>query len=262
MVRSHRAPLNPGRVGLFIPCYIDQAYPHVGMAAVRVLDRLGVEFEYPQDQTCCGQPMFNSGCFRDAAKLARKVLKTFRDYDHIVCPSGSCTGMIRDYYDLLLEEEKDDPGFRRLVTRTYELCEFIIDVLGIETWEGRFPHKVGLHQSCHGLRGLGLGVPSELAAAGRTGKVKRLLESLGGLELVTLSRSDECCGFGGTFSVFEPAVSSFMGLDRLADHERAGAEIIASYDVSCLMHLEGLIRRRKKTLRVMHIAEILDGASA
>jgi len=262
VVLNHRAPREPGRVGLFIPCYIDQAYPHVGMAAVRVLDRLGVRFEYPPDQTCCGQPMFNSGCFRDAAKLARKVLKTFRGYDHVVCPSGSCTGMIREYYDLLLDEEKDDPGFRRLVTRTYELCEFIIDVLGIETWEGRFPHKVGLHQSCHGLRGLGLGVPSELGAAGRTGKVRKLLESLGGLDLVTLSRSDECCGFGGTFSVFEPDVSSFMGLDRLADHERAGAEIIASYDVSCLMHLEGLIRRRKKPLRVMHIAEILDGASA
>ncbi len=262
MVRSHAAPGGLGRVGLFIPCYIDQAYPRVGMAAVRVLDRLGVEFEYPADQTCCGQPMFNSGCFRDAAKLARKVLKAFSGFDYVVCPSGSCTGMIRDYYELLLEEEKSDPDFLRLVTRTYELCEFIVDVLGIETWEGTFAHKIGLHQSCHGLRGLGLGVPSELATPGRTGKVKKLLESLRGLELVTLSRADECCGFGGTFSVFEPAVSSFMGMDRLRDHERAGAEIIASYDVSCLMHLEGLIKRQKKPMRVMHVAEILDEASA
>ena len=253
---------NPGRIGLFIPCYIDQAYPQVGLAAVRVLDRLGVDFEYPEDQTCCGQPMFNSGCFRDAAKLARKVLNTFGGFDHVVCPSGSCTGMVREYYDLLLEEEKDDPAFHRLVTRTHELCEFIVDVLGVESWPGRFPHKVGLHQSCHGLRGLGLGAPSELAAAGRTGKVGKLLESLDGLEIVTLSRSDECCGFGGTFSVFEPAVSTAMGLDRLSDHERAGAEIIASYDVSCLMHLEGLIRRQKKDLRVMHIAQILDEAGA
>jgi L-lactate dehydrogenase complex protein LldE len=261
VVRSHPDPGGLGRVGLFIPCYIDQAYPRVGMAAVRVLDRLGVRFEYPEDQTCCGQPMFNAGCFRDAAKLARKILRAFRGFDYVVCPSGSCTGMIREYYELLLEEEKDAPDFRRLVTRTYELCEFIIDVLGIEEWEGRFPRKVGLHQSCHGLRGLGLGAPSELVVPGRTGKVKRLLESLDGLELVALSRSDECCGFGGTFSVFEPAVSSFMGLDRIADHERAGAEIIASYDVSCLMHLEGLIRRQKKLMRVMHVAEILDGAS-
>jgi L-lactate dehydrogenase complex protein LldE len=231
------------------------------MAAVRVLDRLGVRFEYPADQTCCGQPMFNSGCFRDAAKLARKVLKTFGGYDYVICPSGSCTGMIREYYELLLEDEKARPEFQRLLGQTYELCEFIVDVLGIERFEGSFPHKVGLHQSCHGLRGLGLGVPSELAVAERTGKVRRLLESLAGLELVTLSRSDECCGFGGTFSVFEPAVSSFMGLDRLADHERAGAEIIASYDVSCLMHLEGLIRRQGMPLRVMHLAEILDGAA-
>jgi L-lactate dehydrogenase complex protein LldE len=261
VVRSHAAAGGLGRVGLFIPCYIDQAYPHVGLATVRVLEKLGVTFEYPADQTCCGQPMFNSGCFRDAAKLARKVLKTFRGFDYVVCPSGSCTGMIREYYGILLEEEKDDPAFRRLVGRTYELCEFIIDILGIERFEGSFPYRVGLHQSCHGLRGLGLGVPSELALADRTGKVRRLLESLRGLELVTLSRSDECCGFGGTFSVFEPAVSSFMGLDRLADHERAGAEIIASYDVSCLMHLEGLIRRYRKPLRVMHLAEILDEAA-
>ena len=260
MVRGQADARDLGRVGLFIPCYIDQAYPHVGMATVRLLDKLGVRFEYPADQTCCGQPMFNSGCFRDAAKLARKVLKAFGGFDYVVCPSGSCTGMIRDYYELLLDKEKEDPDFRRLVGRTYELCEFIIDVLGLAEFEGSFPHRVGLHQSCHGLRGLGLGAPSELVLADRTGKVSRLLESLGGLELVTLSRSDECCGFGGTFSVFEPAVSSFMGLDRLADHERAGAEIIASYDVSCLMHLEGLIRRRRLPLRVMHVAEILDEA--
>lgn len=251
-----------GKVGLFIPCYIDQVYPHVGMATVRLLEKLGVDFEYPADQTCCGQPMFNSGCFRDAAKLARKILKTFRGYDYVVCPSGSCTGMIRDYYGLLLGQEETGPAALQIIKSTYELCEFIIDVLEVDEVDGAFPHRVGLHQSCHGLRGLGLGVPSELAVSEQTGKVRRLLESLRGLEIVNLSRSDECCGFGGTFSVFEPAVSSFMGQDRLADHERAGAEIIASYDVSCLMHLDGLIRRQSKPLRVMHIAEILDGATA
>ena len=247
------------RVGVFIPCYIDQVYPHVGMATVRLLEKLGVPFEYPAGQTCCGQPQFNSGCFREAAKLARKLFKIFRDYDYVVCPSGSCTGMIREYYGLLLEQEKDGAELRRLVSHTYELCEFIIDVLKVERIDGAFPHRVGLHQSCHGLRGLGLGVPSELVVSERTGKVRRLLESLREIDIVTLSRSDECCGFGGTFSVFEPAVSSFMGRDRLLDHEEAGAEIIASYDVSCLMHLDGLIRRDKRPLRVMHIAEILVG---
>lgn len=249
-----------GRVGLFIPCYIDQVYPHVGMATVRLLEKLGVPFEYPDGQTCCGQPQFNSGCFREAAKLARKLFQIFRDFDQIVCPSGSCTGMIREYYSLLLDKEKDTPEFRRLISQTYELCEFIIDVLKVEQVDGAFPHRVGLHQSCHGLRGLGLGVPSEIVVSERTGKVYRLLKSLRGIEIVTLSRSDECCGFGGTFSVFEPVVSSFMGRDTLKDHEEAGAEIIASYDVSCLMHLDGLIRRDKRPLRVMHIAEILAGA--
>jgi len=249
-----------GRIGLFIPCYIDQVYPRVGMAVVRLLEKLGVPFEYPKGQTCCGQPQFNSGCFRDARKLAEKFFRIFRSCDQVVCPSGSCTGMIREFYGLLLGERNDASEIRRLASCTYELCEFLIDVLKIDRLEGEFPHRVGLHQSCHGLRGLGLGVPSELVLEERTGKVRRLLESLRGIEIVTLSRSDECCGFGGTFSVFEPAVSSFIGRDRLKDHEDAGAEIIASYDVSCLMHLDGLIRRNKKPLRVMHIAEILDGA--
>ncbi len=251
-----------GRVGLFIPCYIDQFYPHVGMAAVEALEKLGVALEYPKDQTCCGQPQFNSGCFRDAERLAKKLFQTFRGYDYVVCPSGSCTAMVRENYGLLLELERESDEFRHFVSHTFELCEFIVDVLKIKSLPGTFPHRVGLHQSCHGLRGLGLGVPSELVLAERSGKVQRLLESLRGIEIVTLSRSDECCGFGGTFSVFEAAVSSFMGQDRLADHERAGAEIIASYDVSCLMHLDGLIRHRGGTLRVMHLAEIISGALA
>ncbi len=249
-----------GRVGLFIPCYIDQVYPRVGMATVEALEKLGVTLEFPRDQTCCGQPQFNSGCFRDAAKLAKKLFRTFQGYDYVVCPSGSCTGMVREYYGLLLEKEGDRDEFRHFVSHTYEFCEFIVDVLKIERLEGTFRHRVGLHQSCHGLRGLGLGVPSELVLAERTGKVQRLLESLRGIEIVALSRSDECCGFGGTFSVFEAAVSTFMGQDRLADHEQAGAEIIASYDISCLMHLDGLIRRRRAALQVMHLAEIISGA--
>jgi len=254
--------LSLGRVGLFIPCYIDQVYPRVGMATVRLLEKLGVSFEFPVNQTCCGQPQFNSGCFSDAAKLAVKMCRIFKDFDWVVCPSGSCTGMVREYYELLLDSEKARDDFKHLVSHTLELCEFLIDVLKVETIDGSFPHKVGFHQSCHGLRGLGLGVPSEQVLPGRTGKVMRLLKSLRGIELVTTGRSDECCGFGGTFSVFEGAVSSFIGRDRIKDYEQAGAEVIVSYDVSCLMHLEGLIRRDKKLLRVMHIAEILDGAVA
>ena len=250
-----------GRVGLFIPCYIDQVYPRVGMATARLLEKLGVSFEFPVNQTCCGQPQFNSGCFGDAAKLAVKMCRIFKDFDWVVCPSGSCTGMVREYYELLLDSEKARDDFKHLVSHTFELCEFLVDVLKVETIDGSFPHKVGFHQSCHGLRGLGLGVPSEQVLPGRTGKVMRLLKSLRGIELVTTGRSDECCGFGGTFSVFEGAVSSFIGRDRIKDYEQAGAEVIVSYDVSCLMHLDGLIRRDKKRLKVMHIAEILDGAA-
>ena len=249
-----------GRVGLFIPCYIDQVYPRVGMATVRLLEKLGVSFEFPEDQTCCGQPQFNSGCFKDAAKLAGKMLRIFKDYDWVVCPSGSCTGMVREYYELLLERDKESDDFKHLVSHTFELCEFLIDILKVETIDGSFPHKVGLHQSCHGLRGLGLGVPSEQVLPGRIGKVRRLLESLRGIEIVNTGRSDECCGFGGTFSVFEGTVSSFIGRDRIKDYEQAGAEVIVSYDVSCLMHLDGLIRRDKKPLKVLHIAEVVDGA--
>jgi L-lactate dehydrogenase complex protein LldE len=249
-------------VGLFIPCYIDQVYPRVGMATVRLLEKLGVSFEFPVNQTCCGQPQFNSGCFSDAAKLAVKMCRIFKDFDWVVCPSGSCTGMVREYYELLLDSEKARDDFKHLVSHTFELCEFLVDVLKVETIDGSFPHKVGFHQSCHGLRGLGLGVPSEQVLPGRTGKVMRLLKSLRGIELVTTGRSDECCGFGGTFAVFEGAVSSFIGRDRIKDYEQAGAEVIVSYDVSCLMHLDGLIRRDKKRLKVMHIAEILDGAAA
>lgn len=251
-----------GRVGLFIPCYIDQVYPRVGMATVRLLEKLGVSFEFPEDQTCCGQPQFNSGCFKDAAKLAGKMLRIFKDYDWVVCPSGSCTGMVREYYELLLERDKESDDFKHLVSHTFELCEFLIDILKVETIDGSFPHKVGLHQSCHGLRGLGLGVPSEQVLPGRIGKVRRLLESLRGIEIVNTGRSDECCGFGGTFSVFEGTVSSFIGRDRIKDYEQAGAEVIVSYDVSCLMHLDGLIRRDKKPLKVLHIAEVLDGAAS
>jgi L-lactate dehydrogenase complex protein LldE len=241
-------------VGLFIPCYIEQLYPQVGMAALRLLERHGVRAEYPEQQTCCGQPMANSGCNADAAPLAARFLRVFRGYEYVVAPSGSCVSMVRNHYDQFLDGQ---PGFDHLKRSTFELCEFLVDVLKVGEVVGRFPHKVGLHQSCHGLRELRLGSGSERRVPGFD-KVRSLLEHLQGIQLVELQRPDECCGFGGTFSVNEEAVSCMMGKDRVADHERAGAEIITGVDMSCLMHLEGLIRRERKPLRVMHVAEILD----
>ncbi len=243
------------RVGLFIPCYIDQLYPRVGLATLEILERCGCRVAYPEEQTCCGQPMANTGCTEEARPLARRFLALFKDYDYVVAPSGSCVAMVRLHYEELIHGE---PGFEELKGKTFELCEFLTDVLEVERIDGRFPHRVGLHQSCHGLRELRLAKASELVGA-PYGKARQLLELLGGIQLTALSRPDECCGFGGTFAVNEEAISCMMGLDRIADHEQAGTEVLTANDMSCLMHLDGLIRRQKKPIRVMHIAEILVG---
>ncbi len=246
------------RVGLFIPCYIDQCYPRVGLATLEVLRRCGVEPEYPRGQTCCGQPMANSGCVEAAKPVARHFAETFAPYDYVVGPSGSCVSMVRNHYDDLIDDAAER---QRLSAKTFELCEFLVDVLKIDRIEGRFPHRVGLHQSCHGLRELGLARQSELGPTDhpQVNKVRTLLQSLEGITLVDLERPDECCGFGGTFAVKEAAVSCMMGRDRIADHQQAGAEIMTAGDMSCLMHLEGLMKRDKTPIRVMHVAEILAG---
>ncbi|QDU57876.1 (Fe-S)-binding protein [Aeoliella mucimassa] len=242
-------------VGLFIPCYIDQFYPRVGLATVDLLERFGATVDYPEQQTCCGQPMANTGCQDDARVVAEHFLQTFKDYEYVVAPSGSCVAMVRHHYAGLFGT---DARVEAMAKKTFELCEFLTDVVGVEQVEGEFPFRVGLHNACHGLRELRLGNPSEHMAQ-PFNKVASLLAGLRGLELVELSRSDDCCGFGGTFAVSEEAVSCQMGNDRLADHESAGTQVLASADMSCLMHLGGLARRQNKPLAVMHVAEILAG---
>jgi L-lactate dehydrogenase complex protein LldE len=200
--------------------------------------------------------MANAGFAAAAEPLARRFLEVFGGFEAVVCPSGSCTSMVRNHYDPFLAGA---PGFDALKAHTYELCEFLVDVLGVREVRGSFPHKVALHQSCHGLRELGLGVASE-SMRPRTNKVDGLLRSLAGIQLVPLARPDECCGFGGTFAVAEEAVSALMGKDRIADHEKAGAEIVTGTDVSCLMHLQGVARRDGRPLRFMHVAEVLAEA--
>lgn len=244
-------------VALFVPCYIDQFYPQVGLATVDLLERFGIRADFPEAQTCCGQPMANSGCFADAAPLAKKFLDVFSRYRYVVCPSGSCTSMVREHYVNLLPGE---PKIAAMRGKVYELCEFLHDVVQAKP-RGRFPHRVGLHQSCHGLRELRLASGSERRIAAFD-KVRDLLAGLEGIQLVELARQDECCGFGGTFAVSEEPISCAMGKDRIADHERAGAEVIAGADMSCLMHLQGLLRRQQKPLRVMHVAEVLAEATA
>ena len=242
------------RVGLFIPCYIDQFYPRVGIAALRLLEHFCPDrVEFPTSQICCGQPMANSGCVTDAKPAAERFVATFRPYDYIVAPSGSCVSMVRHHYHGLVA---DEVALAEVQAKTFELCEFLTDVLQIEPPIGRFPHRVGMHQSCHGLRDLRLGSSSELNVA-PFNKVERLLSNLAGIEYTQPDRADECCGFGGSFAIYEEAVSCMMGRDRIADHQRAGAEVLTAGDMSCLMHLEGLIRRESRPLRVMHVAELL-----
>jgi L-lactate dehydrogenase complex protein LldE len=245
-------------VALFVPCYVDQLYPQVAMATLRVLERHGVRVEFPEEQTCCGQPMANSGCASDAAPLAEKFLRVFGGYEHVVAPSGSCVSMVRNHYDPFLAGRQ---GFDRLKAHTYELCEFLHDVLRVERVAGSFPRRVGLHRSCHGHRELRLASGSERVVP-PFDKVKALLGSIGGITLLDPARPDECCGFGGTFAVNEEAVSCMMGRDRIADHQQAGAEIITGVDMSCLMHMDGLIRREGRPLRIMHVAEVMAEAEA
>lgn len=257
------------RVGLFVPCYIDQLYPQVGLATLKLLRSLGCEVDFPPSQTCCGQPMANTGVASAAAGLARDYLRIFEPYEYIVCPSGSCVSMVRHHYSELLGDEHAShshsdsghvctPAKTDARHRTYELCEFMTDVLKVTKLSAKFPHRVGLHQSCHGLRELRLGKSSETVGAGYS-KVRQVLELVEGIEFVSLSRVDECCGFGGTFAVAEEGVSCLMGRDRVADHVQAGSEVITGNDMSCLMHLDGLIRRDDRKLRVLHVAEILAG---
>lgn len=242
------------KVGLFVPCYVDQFYPQAAIATLELLEKLGVEVGYPTQQTCCGQPMANSGYENAGWDVARRFVQNFKAFDYVVTPSGSCALHVKENYDVLGRNDEVE----HIRNRTFELCEFLTDVLQVEALDASFPHKVGLHKSCHGLRGLRMAKSSELMVD-HFSKLDYLLSLVKDIEVMELNRTDECCGFGGTFAVSEVAVSVKMGKDRINDHQNSGAEYITSADMSCLMHLEGLIRREKRPLQVVHIAEILNG---
>ncbi|WP_111307250.1 (Fe-S)-binding protein [Confluentibacter sediminis] len=241
------------KVGLFIPCYINQLYPQVAIATLELLEKLGQDVYYPEGQTCCGQPLGNSGYEENSKGACQIFVENFKEYDYIVGPSGSCIYHVKHHFDIL----EQTPEVIKVRDNAYELCEFIVKVLGKINLGASFPYKVGLHKSCHGLRGLKLGSCSEKMDAYYSIE-ENLLNQVIGLKLMILSRKDECCGFGGTFSVFEEAISVKMGKDRIKDHIDSHVEVITGADHSCLMHLEGLINRNKQPLKVMHIAEILN----
>jgi len=247
--------MKSAKIALFVPCYVNYLYPDAAIATLELLEAQGFEVRYPKAQTCCGQPFANSGLEEETRRFAEHFIEVFDGYDYIVAPGASCVAMVKHHYNEYLPAS---PKLEKIQNRIYDITEFLHDVVKLSSLEISFPHRVGLHQSCHGLRELGLGTPSELALP-LSSKAKNLLKLVRDIELVELERPDECCGFGGTFSINEPEISIRMGKDRIADHQRAKAEYIAGFDLSCLMHMEGIIKAEKKPLKVVHIAEILAG---
>jgi L-lactate dehydrogenase complex protein LldE len=241
------------KVALFIPCYIDQFYPQVAFATLQLLEKIGCEVHYPMNQTCCGQPMANAGYASLTNGCNKNFIQNFSGFDYIVSPSGSCVVHIKEH--LYAEQKGKEAAFIR--NNIYELTEFLTDIAKVENLGAHFPHKVGLHISCHGQRMLGLSSMSERVGPDFS-KAERLLNEVKELQLVKTARVDECCGFGGTFCVTEEAVSVRMGQDRIREHERNDVEYITGGDVSCLMHLEGILKRKKSEIKVVHIAEILN----
>jgi L-lactate dehydrogenase complex protein LldE len=244
------------RVALFIPCYVDAFCPQVGIATLELLERFGCRVEYPLDQTCCGQPMANSGCHDDARGTEALFAKNFAGHEFIVTPSGSCCHHVREHLTAI----EQSASVRAVRQNTYELAEFLHDVLDVRDFPwAEFPHKVGLHIGCSTLRGLREASTSEVVEA-PFNKQRALLSRVRGIEFVAPRRPDECCGFGGTFSVFEEPVSARMGQDKVSDHADAGASYIVSPDMSCLMHQQGCARRLGLPLKFIHIAQVLNGA--
>ena len=243
------------QVALFIPCYIDQLYPNVGIATLQLLEKLGCDVTFPLEQTCCGQPMANSGFASSSNGCDTNFVKNFSSFDYIVAPSGSCVLHVKEH----LKDEAHPEKAVQIRKNIYELTEFLTDVLKVEKLQARFPYKVGLHNSCHGQRGLHLSSMTERILP-QFSKPEQLLSMVKDIQLSKPKRSDECCGFGGTFCVSEEAVSVKMGKDRIAEQDHNDVDYITGGDTSCLMHLEGILRRQGSRVRTIHIAEILNSS--
>lgn len=243
------------KIGLFIPCYIDLIYPKVGIATLQLLEKFELDVGYPLNQTCCGQPMSNSGDEADSAATKRLFVDNFKDYDCVIGPAGSCVNEVRCHFDAI--EQTDD--VKHVQQHTYELVEFLHDILRVDSFPwSQFPHSVAIHNSCSSIRGLGIAKPSEIIGA-PFDKTEALLSKVQGLVIVPLDRPDDCCGFGGTFCVTDETVSARMGLDKVHDQIRHGAEYVVSPDMSCLMHQQGIARRAGYDLKFVHVAQVLNG---
>ena len=240
------------KVGLFIPCYVDAVFPEVGIATYKLLRHLGLDVEYPLDQTCCGQPMANAGFESQAVPLAKKFEEKFKGFDYVVAPSVSCTAFIRINYPRLLKGKTECETAKKAM----DVVEFLHDVVKLDRRLGTFPHKVSLHNSCHGVRELGLSSPSEQHVE-KFNKIKDLLQLVDGIQVVEPERPDECCGFGGMFSVEETAICAQMGRDKVERHIQTGAEYVTGPDCSCLMHMAGVAKKQGLKIEFKHVVEIL-----
>ncbi|MEX0730055.1 MAG: (Fe-S)-binding protein [Aquisalimonadaceae bacterium] len=240
---------NRGTVALFVTCLVDLFRPSVGFAAVRLLEDAGYRVEVPEQQTCCGQPAYNSGDNAHAIALAQQVIAAFSDYDYVVLPSGSCAGTIVTHYpDLLRDDPEAQSAARRLAGKTWELTRFLTEVAGVQSLDVRRDGKVTYHDSCSGLRELGI-----------HDQPRKLLGCVGGLEIEEMDDTDVCCGFGGTFCVKYPEISTRLVSDKVDNIQRTGTDTVLGGDLGCLLNIAGRMQRLGVPVKAYHVAEILAG---
>ncbi|MCK5077120.1 MAG: (Fe-S)-binding protein [Calditrichia bacterium] len=234
------------QVALFIPCYIDLLYPDIGISTYNILKKFGAEVYYPEKQTCCGQPAFNTGYFEETKKLALKFFKDFKDAEYIVAPSGSCVTMVKELYKELKFNDKQKEDWQNIAGKIYELTQFLVNVMKIDKIEGELKTSVTYHDSCHLLRELRVKDEPRL-----------LLNSIDGLKFIEMEKSDVCCGFGGTFAVKYADISTAMVENKVHWALESGAEVLTGCDVSCLMNIGGYIKRMSYPIKVEHIANLI-----
>ena len=234
------------KVSLFIPCLTDQFFPRVGVNLVKILRKVGATVDYPMEQTCCGQPAFNSGYHEEAIELAQRFVQVFHTAEYIVSPSGSCTSMVKIFYPEILQDDVLQEVLSEVTSKAYEFSDFLVNVLGVKNLGARFPHKVTYHDACHLLREL---------------KVKEapreLLRHVADIEFVEMANSEDCCGFGGTFSVKFPEISTAMADDKANAIAQSGVEYVVANDSSCLMQIGGYLSRKGIPVKPLHLAELL-----
>lgn len=233
-------------VDIFIPCFIDQLYPETGFNMVKILERAGVDVRYNKNQTCCGQIAFNSGFWDHAKHLGEKFIRDFADSKYVVAPSASCVGMVRNYYDEMFYNSAMHNEYRMLKKNIFEISDFLVNVIKVRDFGAVFNHKVTIHDSCAGLREYGL-----------KDEARQLLGFVRGLQLVEMEETHTCCGFGGTFSVKNEAISVAMAEFKVGKALETGAEYIVSTDSSCLMHQEAYIRKQNLPIKTIHLVDIL-----